>query len=139
MKQSFLVFFILAIMMTTVASTAVFNRKTNVSPAKKIKLVYFDAKGVVEMTRIMLKVSGLEFEDVRFTITVKEGGGFDTPEFASVKEAGQLKANMDRAPVLMVGDISIGQSKAIERYVAKVCNFMGDGDEVRHSIFLKAF
>ena len=139
MKQSFLVFFILAIMMTTVASTAVFNRKTNVSPAKKIKLVYFDAKGVVEMTRIMLKVSGLEFEDVRFTITVKEGGGFDTPEFARVKEAGQLKANMDRAPVLMVGDVSIGQSKAIERYVAKVCNFMGDGDEVCHSIFLRAF
>ena len=139
MQQSFLSFLIPAIMMITVASTAIYSRKSNISPAKKIKLVYFDAKGVVEMTRIMLKVSGLEFEDVRFSIKVKEGGGFETPEFASVKESGELKANMDRAPVLMVGDVSIGQSKAIERYIAKTCNFMGEGDEVRHMIFVEAF
>ena len=39
---------------------------------------------------------------------------------------------MDRAPVLSVGDMNIGQSKAIERYVAKRCNMMGSTDEVRH-------
>jgi hypothetical protein len=39
------------------------------------------------------------------------------------------QANMNRAPILMVGDLKIGQSKAIERYVAKRCNMMGNGDE----------
>jgi hypothetical protein len=36
---------------------------------------------------------------------------------------------MNRAPILMVGDLNIGQSKAIERYVAKRCSMMGSGDE----------
>lgn len=36
---------------------------------------------------------------------------------------------MNRAPILIVGDLKIGQSKAIERYVAKRCNMMGNGDE----------
>lgn len=121
---------VLMTLMGLVASTAILNTKAALS-SKKIKLVYFDAKGVVEMSRIMMKIGNLEFEDTRFTIKSKEAGGFETPEFAVAKTNGDLKANMDRAPVLMVGDTSIGQSKAIERYVAKKCNMMGSNDEVR--------
>ena len=117
------------VVMTIVASTtAMLN--TKVSSSKKMRLVYFDAKGVVEMTRIMLKIGKVDFEDSRFSIKVKEGGGFETPEFSTAKVTGDLKANMDRAPVLQVGEMSIGQSKAIERYVAKRCNMMGANEEV---------
>ena len=48
------------------------------------KLVYFDAKGVVELSRCMLKIGQIDFEDSRFPIKLKEGGGFETPEFAEV-------------------------------------------------------
>jgi hypothetical protein len=130
MQQTFFRFILPAVVLVAVASTAIFSTKSSLSASKKIKLVYFDAKGVVEMTRIMFKISGVDFEDSRFSIKVKEGGGFETPEFAVAKETGVLQANMDRAPVLLVGDVSIGQSKAIERYVAKTCNMMGNGDEV---------
>ena len=34
----------------------------------------------------------------------------------------------DSGPVLCVGDVKIGQSKAIERYVARLCNMMGSND-----------
>jgi hypothetical protein len=125
MQQTFFRFILPAVVLVAVASTAIFSTKSSLSASKKIKLVYFDAKGVVEMTRIMFKISGVDFEDSRFSIKVKEGG-----EFAVAKETGVLQANMDRAPVLLVGDVSIGQSKAIERYVAKTCNMMGNGDEV---------
>ena len=119
------------VVMTIVASTtAVLNAKAALTSSKKIRLVYFDAKGVVEMTRFMLKIGEVEFDDDRFPIKMKEGGGFETPEFAIAKDSGILKANMDRAPVLQVGDVSFGQSKAIERYVAKRCNMMGENDEV---------
>lgn len=132
MNRLFLNWMIPAVVMTIVVSTAAMLN-TKASSSKKIRLVYFDAKGVVEMTRIMLKIGNLDFEDTRFSIKVKEGGGFETPEFAMAKVSGDLKANMDRAPVLQVGDMNIGQSKAIERYVAKRCNMMGANEEVRRS------
>ena len=134
MNQSLFKFLVPAACLLAVASAVLLTTKSTLSSSKKIRLVYFDAKGVVEMTRIMLKIGGLDFDDARFSINVKEGGGFETPEFAISKTAGDLKANMDRAPVLQVGDISIGQSKAIERYVAKMCNMMGSSDEVCNSM-----
>ncbi len=94
-----------------------------------MKLLYFDAKGVVELSRVMLKVGNIPFEDVRFSIKVKDGGGFETPDFTAAKAAGELSANMDRAPLLVVGETKIGQSKAIERYVAAKCGMMGCSSE----------
>ena len=98
--------------------------------ASGMKLVYFDAKGVVELARVMLKVGNVAFEDVRYAIISKEGGGgFDTPEFTIAKANGELAINMDRAPMLVVGDTKIGQSKTIERYVANKCGLMGSNSE----------
>lgn len=94
-----------------------------------MKLLYFDGRGVIELARIMMKVGGIPFEDHRFSIKIKDGGGFETPEFAAAKAAGDLAANMDRAPLLIVGNTKIGQSKAIERYVAHKCGLMGSNGE----------
>eukprot|EP01036_Dinobryon_divergens_P022639 gene22639-30917_t len=73
----------------------------------------------------------MEFEDFRFPIVAKEGGGFETVEFSAAKSAGDFFANMDRVPLLVVNDKIIGQSKAIERYIANKCNLMGNNDEDR--------
>lgn len=71
----------------------------------------------------------MPFVDFRYPIKLKEGGGFETPEFQEAKHLGLLAANMDRAPVLEVGsDLKIGQSRSIERYVSRLCGFMGSND-----------
>ena len=44
---------------------------------------------------------------------------------AEDKAAGKFAQNLDRLPVLKVGDAVIGQSKAIERYLATEFNLMG--------------
>ena len=95
------------------------------------RLIYFDAKGAAELSRVLMKIGGMEFEDFRFPIVAKDGGGFDTIEFTAAKSAGEFLANMDRVPLLAVNDKIIGQSKAIERYIANKCNLMGNNDEDR--------
>lgn len=55
-------------------------------------LKYFDAKGVVEASRIMLAVAKADYEDMRFPIAMKEGGGYAMPEF----DAGNAKHNETR-------------------------------------------
>lgn len=107
---------------------------TPVDHSRKLKLTYFDARGSAEISRIMLKIGGIEFEDCRFPITSKPTVGFETSEFVALKESGQFGINMDRLPVLRVDDtVSIGQSRAIERYIAILSNLMGN-EEVGHAL-----
>jgi glutathione S-transferase len=98
------------------------------------KLMYFDAKGAAEISRVLMKIGGMEFEDYRFPITQKEGGGFETVEYTEQKTAGTFAANMNRVPLLSIDGELVGQSRAIERYVASTCNFMGCTDEERLKI-----
>ena len=87
------------------------------------RLQYFDARGAAELTRVLLKISGKEFEDGRYKI----GPGFDAPEFKKAKESGALAINLGRAPVLILPEGELGQSKAMERYVAYEGGLMGKG------------
>jgi glutathione S-transferase len=98
------------------------------------KLLYFDAKGAAEISRVLFKIGGLEFEDFRYPITQKEGGGFETLEYTEQKTAGTFAANMDRVPLLSIDGELVGQSRAIERYVASTCSLMGCTDEERAKI-----
>ena len=52
---------------------------------------------------------------------------FNTPEFKIKidKESGKFMTNLDRLPLLVMNGEEISQSKTIERYVAKLCGFMG--------------
>ena len=86
-----------------------------------IKLVYFDARGVVENIRCMLTTAGIAFEDFRYPI----GANFAKPEFDADQASGKFMSNLDRLPILIVDGEEIAQSKTIERYVAKLCGFMG--------------
>ena len=90
-----------------------------------LKLRYFDARGAAEVSRILLALSGADYDDHRYAILKKEGGGFETPEFTADKESGALAANLNRAPLLMVDEQPVGQSKAIERYLAHQGGMMG--------------
>jgi len=70
-------------------------------------------------------MGNIPFTDERFPIKVVDGN-FIRDEFIAYKDTGKLAANMHRAPVLFVGDAVIGQSKSIERYLAKRANFFGN-------------
>ena len=86
-----------------------------------LTLKYFDARGAAETTRVLLAIGGLQYEDKRYKI----GPGFDAPEFKAEKESGALLLNLNRAPILMTDEGSIGQSKSMERYVAREAGLMG--------------
>lgn len=58
----------------------------------------------------------------------KPTGGFDTPEFIAAKVDGSLAVNMDRVPLLLVNGRPLGQSRAIERYIAAQCGMLGRDD-----------
>jgi glutathione S-transferase len=94
----------------------------------RMKLSYFDARGVAETTRYVLAVSKTPYEDFRYPITFRTPGDFSTivrTEFNAALAAGKLDANLGRLPHLEVDGQLIGQSKTIERFVAKRVGMMG--------------
>mmetsp|Transcript_22977 Transcript_22977/g.34226 ORF Transcript_22977/g.34226 Transcript_22977/m.34226 type:complete len:250 (+) Transcript_22977:55-804(+) len=89
-------------------------------------LKYFDARGAAETARIILTFAGEEYNDSRYEI---EPGTMSAPEFLKAKETGELDMNLNRVPLLITeGGEIIGQSKAIERYLAKKFGLMGSSD-----------
>merc|ERR1719486_1043995 len=94
----------------------------------RMKLSYFDARGVAETTRYMLAVTKTPCEDFRYGFTFGTPGDFSTvqrPEFDAARAAGKLDANLGRLPLLEADGKVFGQSKTIERFVAKRVGMMG--------------
>jgi glutathione S-transferase len=101
--------------------------------APKYELKYFAARGVVEVIRFCFAVAKQEFVDTRFSIAFGTPGDFSTiirPEFDEAKASGQLDKACGKAPVLYVDGVALmGQSKAIERYLASKFGLMGANAE----------
>lgn len=90
-----------------------------------MELKYFNARGAAETIRTIFAIAGEEYVDTRFEITP---GTMIAPDFVAAKENGDLDMNLGRAPLLVTSEGVIGQSKAIERYLAKKFNLMGSSD-----------
>lgn len=115
-------------MLHTKATLLIFALSASLSSAMSLRLKYFDAKGAAEVTRVLLALGDIQYEDERYEIVRDEAGGMSTPGFKADKESGALAANLGRAPVLMVDASAIGQSKAIERYVAAKAGLLGNSE-----------
>jgi glutathione S-transferase len=93
------------------------------------KLTYFNLRGLAETSRILFYLSGKDYEDFRYPIEI--GEAFLKPEYDNDKSVGLFEVGMDRVPILTVTDedsnqtFQLGQSKTIERYLAKQFGFMG--------------
>jgi glutathione S-transferase len=87
-------------------------------------LTYFDARAAGELSRIIMSVAGIQFTDERYSAKLVEGK-YLTPEFDAAKENGLLDTNLNRVPILNANGITIGQSKAIERYLSKKSGMFG--------------
>ena len=96
-----------------------------------MKLTYFNARGLGETIRYMFAIAEKEYEDKRIEFTFGTPNDFSTisrPEFDRLKETGDLVPSMNKLPLFTVDGVAFGQSKAIERFVAKRLGFMGMTD-----------
>ena len=92
------------------------------------KFTYFDLRGLGETARWLFKLAKVDFEDHRIGFSFGVPGDFSTiqrPEFDSMKAAGELDVSLGKVPFLEVDGKKIGQSKAIERFLAREFGFMG--------------
>jgi glutathione S-transferase len=93
--------------------------------SESLKLSYFNARGVIEPTRIMLAIAKVPYEDFRFPV---DFATFSKPEFDAAKASGAFAINMDRVPLLEINGVAISQSKSIDRYIARRYGFAGTTD-----------
>jgi glutathione S-transferase len=97
----------------------------------KLKLVYFNAKGLAETSRILLALASVEFEDFRYPLDIIDPVAhiYKRDEFDFDKQSGKFDISMGKLPVLEIFNNFdtkfIPQSKAIERYLANQYGFMG--------------
>jgi glutathione S-transferase len=94
---------------------------------KKPILRYFDARGAAEVIRTIFAAANVEYDDYRYTFSMDGPKPQICDQHGIDKESGVFDANLMRLPILEVGNDRIGQSRAIERYVAKDLGLMGKG------------
>jgi len=93
-----------------------------------MKLIYFDIKGLAEISRLLFAASGTSYEDFRYPFEVVDPVNhvYIKEQFDLDKSLGKFDCSMGKLPVLVLDDgTSICQSKAIERYLADSFGFFG--------------
>lgn len=94
-----------------------------------MKITYFDSRGLADVTRCMFKMADVPFEDDRLASFFTRPGDFTTitcPEFDRRKQNCEFETSMNKLPLFVTSDgTQFGQSKAIERYVARTLGYMG--------------
>ena len=93
-----------------------------------MKLTYFDVRGLAETSRFLFAIGGEEYEDYRYPLEVIDMSKYEMvkEEFDKDKEEGKLVRSLNKVPFLEVDGVVIPQSKAIERFLARRFNMMGD-------------
>lgn len=91
------------------------------------KLTYFDIRGRAEVARWLFAVAKQDYTDDRFSFSMTPGdwSSLKRPEFDAAKASGKLDVACGQVPILTVNGTQIGQSKAVERYLAGALGFFG--------------
>lgn len=97
---------------------------------KNLRLCYFNGRGLAETSRLLLVATNTQYEDFRYPLEIIDWKtyNFRRDEFNTAVEAGDLKLSLNKVPYLVVGESVICQSKAIERYIARITNTMGSNE-----------
>ena len=95
-----------------------------------MKLVYFDIRGLAETSRILLALGDEKYEDFRYPLKVIDMATYqmEKVEFENDKRDGKLVHSLNKLPYLEIDNIIIPQSKAIERFLARRYNLMGNSE-----------
>jgi glutathione S-transferase len=97
------------------------------NPNHFYKFIYFNVKGLGEPSRLILACAGnTDYEDFRYPYDTKTSS---KPEFEADQAAGKFNHVLGQVPVLVVdGKLSFGQSKSIERYLARQFGYWGESE-----------
>jgi len=95
-----------------------------------MKLVYFNIRGLAETSRILLAIGGESYEDFRYPLEVIDMSKYEMKkeEFDTDKAEGKLSLSLNKLPYLEVDGVTFPQSKAIERFLARRFNMMGENE-----------
>jgi glutathione S-transferase len=105
------------------------KRKKAAASEGPLELLYWSGRGLMEVPRMMLalkgKFPGTDFKDVRATTEEVSGDDDRRVPYASIQD--QLGSNLGRMPVMKLpgGAGSIGQSCAINYYLAQELGLFG--------------
>jgi len=94
--------------------------------ANDFELFYWNGRGLMEVPRMMLAAKGKypgDYEDGRYTTDTPYGV---TKSYSLLKD--KMNSNLGRMPVMSAEGSFIGQSCAINYYVAKSLGMMGSSD-----------
>jgi len=100
------------------------------------RLIYFNTRGAGELCRLTLALSGAEWQDIRYPLSVAASGFAPGEGYQRDAASGAFDANLGKLPILQVVDehkhpdravANIGQSHAICRLVAMQHGLMGTG------------
>ena len=99
------------------------------------RLVYFNTRGAAELTRYLLAITSVPYDDVRYPMQARGAGFGVSPEFLRDQQAGAFAVNRDQLPVLQVlspdgktAVATLGQSHAINRFLAARHGLLGSDD-----------
>ena len=95
-----------------------------------MKLVYFNARGLAETSRLLLAVNSVDYEDYRYPLKINDWATHDMvrKEFEQDKNDSKLLGSLNKLPFLEIDGQVIPQSKSVERFLSKKYNMFGDND-----------
>lgn len=95
-----------------------------------MRLVYFNAMGLAETSRLLLALAQVKYEDYRFPLEVIDSDAhkYKKDDFDTAKADGKFNCSMGKLPFLEIDGEIIFQSKAIERFLARRYGFMGSNE-----------
>tara|TARA_B100001057_G_scaffold337852_1_gene338623 strand:+ start:9141 stop:10091 length:951 start_codon:yes stop_codon:yes gene_type:complete len=103
----------------------------------KITLIYYDAKGSVETSRMILKYNNIDFEDIRYDIdlTDKNRMTFKSKGLIQALKKKRLLKSFNTLPLLEFNDFVLHQSPAIEYFLSEKFNMNGENDAEKAKIY----
>ena len=77
-----------------------------------------------------MALGNIEWKESKWAIDFSKFSGpasipIAAPGFGAARDAGELTINLDRAPVAIVDGVTLGQSRPIERYLARRLGLLG--------------
>lgn len=99
--------------------------------SEELTLVYFNARGLAETSRILLALAQVDYTDQRYPLEIVDpiNHVYIRNEFENDKNEGAFDRSMGKLPILRIVKDSvmteIPQSKAIERFISKRYGMMG--------------
>jgi len=107
------------------------------SSKPSVELKYFDVQGAAETLRYVMVLGGCEWSEPSWPVDFSKFTGPASihlpdgpcPGFAVASASGELDRNLGRAPVVTIdGKATFGQSKSIERYLARRLGVLGSDE-----------